>query len=93
MLSACSQDQSPIDPDISAGYGEGVNRIVAHDEEAVIAHAIVDAGQQAKTDVIDIPVQQRLGFDQISLEQTFINRFTELLFALDIDRRILTQAG
>ena len=69
-----SADQTAIDADIPTGQGESVHRIIAHDEKTVIAQAHIKPGQQPMTEIVDVAIQQWIGFDQPHGEQLLVNR-------------------
>ena len=62
---------------------------------AAIAAALAllaGCGEEAKPDIVDVAVQLRVGFDQPQRQQAFVYRAAKPRLALDVDRRILSQA-
>ena len=64
MLALCIDDQTAIDADEPTGQGKRVHRIIAHDKKTVISQANIEPGQQPMTEVVDVAIQYRIGFDQ-----------------------------
>ena len=93
MLGSRPKNKPAVDANISTRYRKRVDRIVAHDKETIIAHAVVDTGQQAKAKVVDVTVQYRLGLDKPPGQQSLVKSSAEILLTLDIDSGIFAQRG
>ena len=92
MLGLCLGYQTAIDADEPAGQGKRVHRIIAHDEKTVFSQAYIEPGQQPMTEVIDVAIQYRIGFDQPHGEQPVVYRCPQTRLTRDVECRIFTQA-